>query len=97
MVIPIIFYIFASSLTIKTTIDMIEIERRIFLSEEIHKQEYDYVYGDKKDKIVTFSYYKPKTDKETICNLEHTYSDALKFARSRANDGRYKNFEFLIY
>ena len=34
---------------------MKEIERRIYVSEEIFNNEYSYVYGENKDKEVTFS------------------------------------------
>ena len=81
----------------KTTIDMKEIERRIYVSEEIFNNEYSYVYGENKDKEVTFSYYQVKKDKETTTRLKKNYSEALAFARYRANDKRYKNYEFLIY
>lgn len=74
---------------------MNEVERRIFVSEDILLNEFSYVYGDNKDKEVTFTYYRPKTDKESK-GIQMTYREALSLARSRANDGRYKNFEFLI-
>ena len=35
---------------------MKEIERRIYVSEEIVNNEYSYYYGENKDKEVTFSY-----------------------------------------
>lgn len=76
---------------------MKEIERRIFVSDEIFANEYSYAYGDNKSKQVTFAYYHTKTEKETTVRLCFTYSEALDFARYRANDGRYRNFEFLIY
>lgn len=73
-----------------------EIEKRIFVSDEILEHEYDYTYGDKKNAIVEFHYYKPKTDKEYHA-VESNYAAALSLARYRARDGRYKNYEFLIY
>lgn len=73
-----------------------EIERRIYVSERLFFQEYAYTYGSKRDEIVSFVYYNVKSDKETEVNLEMNYCDALDFARKRANDGRYKNFEFII-
>ena len=42
---------------------MKEIERRIYVSEEIFNNEYSYVYGENKDKEVTFAYYQIKKDK----------------------------------
>ena len=75
---------------------MKEIERRIFVSKEIFDNEYSYIYGENKNKEVTFSYYHVIKDKETITKLKYNYADALAFARYRANDKRYKNYEFLI-
>ena len=76
---------------------MKEIERRIYISNEIFYNEYSYMYGDSRDKTVTFAYYHMKKDKETTTILKFNYTEALAFARYRANDGRYKNYEFLIY
>jgi hypothetical protein len=75
---------------------MKEIERRIYVDDEIFYNEYSYMYGDKKDVEVSFSYYHVKKDKETCCYAGRNYADCLAFARYRANDGRYRNFEFLI-
>ena len=76
---------------------MKEIERRIFVSKEIFDNEYSYVYGENKDKIVTFQYYNAKKDREGNAITHWTYTDAIEFARYRRNDGRYKNYEFLIF
>lgn len=76
---------------------MKEIERRIYVSEEIFNNEYSYAYGENKDKEVTFAYYHIKKDEETPTKLKNNYSEALAFARYRANDKRYRNYEFLIY
>lgn len=75
---------------------MKEIERRIYVSEEIFNNEYSYAYGENKDKEVTFAYYHVKKDRETPIGFKN-YSEALAFARYRANDKRYRNYEFLIY
>lgn len=75
---------------------MREVERRIYVSERIFFQEYAYTHGSKRNDLVRFLYYNVKSDKETEVNLEMNYRSALNFARSRANDGRYKNFEFII-
>ena len=77
--------------------DMKEIERRIYVSDEIFANEYSYVYGENKDKKVTFAYYQAKNDKKTPTKLDYNYSAALDFARYRANDKRYRNYEFFIY
>ena len=76
---------------------MKEIERRIYVSEEIFHNEYSYANGENKDKQVTFAYYHIKKDEETPTKLKNNYSEALAFARYRANDKRYRNYEFLIY
>ncbi len=75
---------------------MNEIERRIYVDDELLKNEYSYLFGEKKDEIVNFVYSNIKTGKES----EHkhwNYAEALNLARARARDGRYKNFEFLIF
>lgn len=74
---------------------MIEIEKRIYVSEDLFKNEYSYTYGENKDKLVNFVYYNWRKDRESR-PIERTYNDALSLARSRARDGRYKNYEFLI-
>ncbi|WP_289191913.1 MULTISPECIES: hypothetical protein [Bacteroidales] len=45
---------------------------------------------------VIFQYYNKKRDKEGKA-IPKTYRKALELARDRARDGRYKNYEFLIY
>lgn len=76
---------------------MNEIERKIYVDEELFKNEYSYMYGDKKDELVTFAYYNFRKDKETEVNLDMNYSQAIAFARYRANDKRYRNYEFFIF
>lgn len=46
--------------------------------------------------LVIFQYYNKKRDKEGKA-ISKTYCKALELARERARDGRYKNYEFLIY
>ena len=75
---------------------MKEIERRIYVSEEIVNNEYSYYYGENKDNEVTLSYYHVKKHRETPIVFKNN-SEALAFARYRANDKRYRNYEFLIY
>lgn len=72
-----------------------EIENRIHVCEEILFNEYDFVYGNRKDEEVVFVYWNIKTDKESS-PIRRTYRYALELARSRRRDGRYKNFEFII-
>ncbi len=74
---------------------MKEIERRIYVSEEILNNEYSYAYGENKSKEVTFTFYQVKTKKEAT-RIWNNYSEALALARYKANDKRYKNYEFLI-
>ena len=52
-------------------------------------------YKGEMDKDVTFVYINVKTGKETECHFPLEY--AIKLAEERANDKRYKNFEFYIY
>ena len=42
-----------------------------------------------------FLYYQVKTKKEAT-RIWNNYSEALALARYKANDKRYKNYEFLI-
>lgn len=74
---------------------MKEIERRIFVDEIILRDEYDYKFGDKKNTSVYFTFLNVKTDRD-YKHTPMTYADALATARSKARDGRYKNYEFLI-
>ena len=73
-----------------------EIERHIYVSERLFFKEHAYTYGSLRNDLVRFLYYNRKSDKETEINLKMNYCDALNFARKRANDGRYKNFDFII-
>lgn len=74
---------------------MKEIERRIYISDEIFNNEYSFTYGERKNEIVNFHYYHIKKDRESH-PIPMTYTEALAFARYRANDKRYRNYEFLI-
>ena len=73
-----------------------EIERNIYVSEDIALHEYQYVYGEKKDNKVWFTYYNFKKDEEGKTIEYKNYSAALTLARKRAGDGRYKNYEYWI-
>jgi hypothetical protein len=81
----------------ETRKDMKEIESRIYVTQELLLNEYDYVYGNKKNQEVTFVYYNVKKDREGTEKTFENYSKALDFARYRRNDGRYRNYEFFIY
>lgn len=74
---------------------MYEIERKIFVTALLLKEEYSYTFGANSNSIVYFHYYKPKVDKLSSPR-PFTYKEALALARSRVGDGRYKNFEFFI-
>lgn len=67
---------------------------RIFVDDEIKKEENEYLNGKYKNKLIKFIYYNTKNDKEVP--LTWTYKNALSLAYNRAYDGRYKNFEFII-
>lgn len=74
---------------------MIEIERRIYVGDDISKDEYAYMHGEKSKFLITFNYYNVKRDRLSH-TIYKTYPEALAFARDRARDGRYKNYEFFI-
>ena len=74
---------------------MKKIERNIYVEDEIFKNEYEFVYGDKCTTLCYMVYYNIKSD-ACSCHISGTYSECLNFARKRASDGRYKNFEFII-
>ena len=73
-----------------------QIEKQIFVSEDIFTNEYEYVYGSKQDTKVAFAYYNVRKDREGKSIDFANYKAALDFARYRANDNRYKNYEFFI-
>lgn len=75
---------------------MYEIEHRTWVDEYCFRNEYELQFGDKRDEIVVFQYYNKKHDKEGKA-ISKTYRKALELARDRARDGRYKNYEFLIF
>lgn len=75
---------------------MKQIEAKTFVSEEILLHEYDYMYGDKKDQKVDFTYINKHTGKENTKYGVFNYQQALCLARERRNDGRYKNYEYAI-
>lgn len=75
---------------------MRQIEAKTFLSEEILLHEYDYMYGDKKDQKVDFTFINTRTGKENTKQAVFNYRHALNLARERRNDGRYKNYEYAI-
>lgn len=71
-----------------------EIERRIFVDDFVFENELALTKDNAT--LVYFQYYNKKRDKTGKVMLK-TYNDALALARSRTDDGRYKNYEFLIY
>lgn len=75
---------------------MVQVENRIFVEKEIFQDEYSYYFGSNRytDCYMTYYHIKKGTEK---CHIDGNYRDCLSFARYRAHDGRYKNFEFLIY
>lgn len=75
---------------------MEQVENRIFVEREIFLNEYAFYYGSKRSAGCYMTYYSTKRGTETHC-ISGNYRDCLAFARYRSHDGRYKNFEFLIY
>lgn len=75
---------------------MKQIEERTYITDQIHEKEWEYTYGSKKDEMVDFTFSNTKTGKENTKYKAFTYRKALDLARDRRNDGRYKNFEFII-
>lgn len=75
---------------------MRQVEAKTFVSEEILLHEYDYMYGDKKDQKVDFTFINTRTGKENTKQAVFNYRHALNLARERRNDGRYKNYEYEI-
>lgn len=73
-----------------------QVETRTFVTTDILIHEYEHMFGDRKDMKVDFTFINNKTGKENTKANVFTYREALELARSRRNDGRYKNFEFLI-
>lgn len=75
---------------------MHKIETRIFISDNLLEKEYEYMYGDNKNKKVDFVFSNVKTCKDITKLGVFTYKQALELARERRKDKRYKNYEFLI-
>lgn len=73
-----------------------KIEQKTFVSSAILFNEYDYLYGDERDKRVDFTFRQVLTCKENTKKGAFTYRQALSLAREKRNDMRYKNFEFII-
>lgn len=75
---------------------MKQIEKKTFVSEEIFANEYDYMYGKKKNEKVDFTFINVVTAKEITKHAIFTYRQALNLARERSKDGRYRNYEYVI-
>ena len=73
---------------------MHEIENRIWVDDFCFQNELSLMKDDTVS--VVFQYYNKKHDKEGKA-IPKTYRKALELARDRARDGRYKNYEFLIF
>lgn len=74
---------------------MKEVERHIYVVDEILNNEYEFIYGKKRTTMCYVEYHHIKRDTYS-CHVSGTYSECLTFARKRATDGRYKNYELLI-
>lgn len=73
-----------------------QVETRTSITTDILEHEYEYTFGDRKGKMVDFTFVNIKTGKETTKKQVFTYTQALSLARERRNDKRYKNYEFVI-
>lgn len=73
-----------------------QIEARTYVTTDILEHEYEYTFGDRKSKMVDFTFVNVKTGKETTKKQVFTYTHAISLARERRNDKRYKNYEFVI-
>lgn len=75
----------------------IEVERKIYLSDNIFKNEYDYMFGEyENDRVIQVTYYKEKDDYSKTINKKFTLKEAIEFARYRMRDRRYKNYQIII-
>lgn len=71
---------------------MINYLNRISISERVSRMMLD---DSRFNEKVVFTYLNVKTDKESDIN-DLTLLEAIKLAEVRREDGRYKNFEFII-
>lgn len=74
---------------------MHELDFRIFIDEEFHRNFDSWYTGDNKDRMVKFTYHNAVTNKD-VSKTHLNFHNAVLLARRRQADGRYKNFEFLI-
>lgn len=75
----------------------IEIERKIYLSDILFKNEYDYMFGKyQNDRVIKVTYYKEKNDYSKTIDSKFTLKEAIEFARNRMRDKRYRNYQILI-
>lgn len=75
---------------------MRQIEAKIYISDELLENEYAYTFGEKKEEKVDFTFVSVATGKEITKHAIFTYRQALNLARERRNDGRYRNYEYII-
>ena len=75
---------------------MKQIEAKITISDKIFVNEYAYTFGEKKEEKVDFTFVNVATGKVITKHAIFTYRQALNLARERRNDGRYKNYEYVI-
>ena len=74
--------------------DMVQLTLKIHVSEKIYEREYDYLFGDKSESPVVFSFYNIPKDTETRRVM--TYRSALDLAYRRSRDERYRNYNYFI-
>ena len=76
--------------------ELVEIENRIKVCDELNRNASDYLDGINKDVIVCVRYHNVKTCKYYPPKKKWTFQAALDIVRKQRNDKSFKNFEFLI-
>lgn len=74
---------------------MRQLGRKIYVSDDIYNYEYDWYFGENKNRKVQVICYNVVKDKKYPAE-PMTYKNALTFARKRAMDGKCKNYETWI-
>lgn len=72
-----------------------QLEKAIYVDRFIIDNEYNLLYGSKRNEIVGFSFYHTRKEKQSSIR-PMIYSRAINLAREKRNDGRYRNYEYFI-
>ena len=72
-----------------------QVTRRVSVSQTIYEDWYEFSFGDKKDRKVSFYYINTRSGKVSV-KTHLNFREAFALACRRADDGRYKNFIFEI-